>query len=81
MIVRHLGPSREYDGRVRDTRKSAIREVLGAAVPEAPASSRRSERVLRFSRPMFEHIAQHLRAAKGGMGPRSRTLVHERLRS
>jgi AcrR family transcriptional regulator len=60
--------------------QSAIREVLGATVPEAPSSSRRSERVLRFSRPMFEHIAQHLHAAKGGMGPRSRTLVHERLR-
>lgn len=59
---------------------SAIREVLGATVPEAPPSSRRSERVLRCSRPMFEHISQHLRAAKGGMGPRSRTLVHERLR-
>ncbi len=63
-----------------DLLQIAIRDVLGATVPAATASSRRSERVLRFSRPMFEHIALHLRAARGGMGPRSRTLLHERLR-
>jgi AcrR family transcriptional regulator len=63
-----------------DLLQSAVRDVLRATVPEAPSSGRSSERVLRFSRPMFEHIAQHLRAGKGGMGPRSRALVHERLR-
>lgn len=63
-----------------DLLQSAVRDVLRATVPEAPSSGRGSERVLRFSRPMFEHIAQHLRARKGGMGPRSRALVHERLR-
>jgi AcrR family transcriptional regulator len=61
---------------------SAIRDLLRTAVPDSPLPARRSERVLRFSRPIFEHIAQHLRAAKGkgGMGIRSRMIVHERLR-
>jgi AcrR family transcriptional regulator len=63
-----------------DLLQSAVRDVLRATVPDASPSGRRSEQVLRFSRPMFEHIAQHLRAAKGGMGTRSRAMVHERLR-
>jgi AcrR family transcriptional regulator len=58
---------------------STIRDLLRTAVPETPLPARRSERVIRFSRPIFEHIAQHLRTG-GRMGIRSRTLVHERLR-
>jgi AcrR family transcriptional regulator len=58
---------------------SAIRDLLRTAVSES-LPARRSERVLRFSRPIFEHIAQHLHAGKGRMGIRSRTIVHERLR-
>ena len=58
----------------------AIRDLLRTAVPDSPLPARRSERVLRFSRPIVEHIAQHVRAGKGRMGIRSRTIVHERLR-
>lgn len=58
----------------------AIRDVLRATLHDAPSSARPSERVVRFSRPMLEHIGQHLRAGKGGMGYRSRSIVHERLR-
>jgi AcrR family transcriptional regulator len=58
---------------------SAIRDVLAAA-SETPSTTRRSENVVRFSRPIFQHIAQHLRNAKGRMGLRTRAIVHERLR-
>jgi AcrR family transcriptional regulator len=57
----------------------AIRDVLTATVPAAPPAAPRSERALQFSRPMFEHVAAHLRTGKG-VGFRSRAVVHERLR-
>jgi len=59
---------------------SAIRDLLRTAAPSSPSLERRSERVIEFSRPIFEHIARHLRAGKGRMGLRSRAVVHERLR-
>jgi AcrR family transcriptional regulator len=59
---------------------SAIRDLLLTAAPESPLPARRSERVVRFSRPIFEHIAQHFRSGTGRMGIRSRAIVHERLR-
>lgn len=58
---------------------SAIRDLL-AAVSKAPPRARHSENVVRFSRPIFQHIAQHLRSGKGRMGLRTRATVHERLR-
>jgi AcrR family transcriptional regulator len=60
--------------------RSAIRDVLHASAAGASSPVRRSERVLQFSRPMFEHNAQHLRGGKGATGFRSRAMVHERLR-
>jgi AcrR family transcriptional regulator len=59
---------------------SAIRDVVRTSVPGSTASARRSERVVQFSGPMFEHIAQHRRGGRDGMGIRSRAIVHERLR-
>jgi AcrR family transcriptional regulator len=58
---------------------SAIRDILAAA-PEAPSTARHSENLIRFSRPLFEHIARHLRGGKGRMGLRTRATVHDRLR-
>ena len=63
-----------------DLLQSAVRDVLRVTMPEGSPSARRSERVLRFSGPMFEHIAEHMKAGRNGMGPRSRAMVHERLR-
>jgi AcrR family transcriptional regulator len=60
--------------------RSAIREVVRSTVPDGPSPARCSERIVRFSGPMFEHIARHLHSGKGGMGFRSRGVVHERLR-
>jgi AcrR family transcriptional regulator len=60
--------------------QSAIQDLVHVATrPAAPVASR-SEQILRFSRPMFEHVELHLRASKRGLPLRSRTAVHERLR-
>jgi AcrR family transcriptional regulator len=59
---------------------SAIRDLLRRGEKDAPLPAQRSERAIRFSRPLFEHIAHHLREGKTRMGHRSRTIVHERLR-
>jgi AcrR family transcriptional regulator len=59
---------------------SAIRDVLDASSARPSAALRRSERVVSFSRPMFEHVAKHRRASTDGMGIRSRAMIHERLR-
>jgi AcrR family transcriptional regulator len=58
---------------------SAIRDIV-AAGSQTPSTARHSENVVRFSRPLFEHIGQHLRTGKGRMGLRTRATVHERLR-
>ena len=58
----------------------AIRDVLRATMTASPPAARRSERVVRFSRPMIAHIGVHFRPGARGMPLRSRAIVHERLR-
>jgi AcrR family transcriptional regulator len=63
-----------------DLLQNALHELLHFATRTTAPVASRSEEVLRFSRPMFEHVELHLRASKQGLPLRSRTVVHERLR-
>jgi AcrR family transcriptional regulator len=63
-----------------DLLQSAIRDVLRAVTPTEAVAASRSEKVIGFSRAMFEHIEQHMRASKTGLKLRSREVVHARLR-
>lgn len=58
----------------------AIRDILRTTMAAAPPGARRSERVVRFSRPMLEHIEVHFRSGARAMPLRSHAIVHERLR-
>jgi AcrR family transcriptional regulator len=46
---------------------------------EVPASTKKHERIVRFSLPLFEHIHMHRQAGPAGMGPRGRAIVHQHL--
>ena len=60
---------------------SGIHEMLGSvhAPPEAPSSGEPYERVVRFSRPIFEHIYEHRRTGAVMMGVGGRAVVHDHL--
>src|SRR5215469_10628723 len=60
---------------------SSIRDMLGSvdAPGEAPSAGRLSERILRFSLPVFEHIYEHRRGGAALMGTRGRAIIHEQL--
>jgi len=44
-----------------------------------PAPARRYERIIGFSRPIFEHVYQHRRAGEDKMGARGRAILHGHL--
>jgi AcrR family transcriptional regulator len=58
---------------------SGIQDMLGLRSATLPSASR-SERVIQFSLPIFEHIEQHRRTSEDKMGIPDRAVVHERLR-
>jgi AcrR family transcriptional regulator len=60
---------------------SAIHDLL-ASVQSDKASSpaRRSERMLGFSLPIFEHIDRHRRTGDAGIGAKDRARLHDHLR-
>jgi AcrR family transcriptional regulator len=60
--------------------QSGIEEILRASAPAttaAPAGP--DDRILWFSRPIFEHIERHLDAADSGVKPQGQAIVHEHL--
>jgi AcrR family transcriptional regulator len=60
---------------------SSMHDMLRAVRSGAPpASASRQERLIWFSRPIFEHIHQHRRASEARMGARGRAIVHDYLR-
>jgi AcrR family transcriptional regulator len=59
---------------------SSIHDLLrSAGTAELPPSRKRYETIIRFSRPVFEHIHQHRHTGTANMGPRGRALIHEHL--
>jgi AcrR family transcriptional regulator len=60
---------------------SAIHDLLRSAQPDnMPSPAKRSERMLGFSLPIFEHIDRHRRAGDAGIGARDRARLHDHLR-
>jgi AcrR family transcriptional regulator len=59
---------------------SGIRKILGTGATATPAaSSTLHDRILWFSRPVFEHIERHRDAGDGGVHARGQAIVHEHL--
>ena len=59
---------------------SSIHDLLRSVqTAELPPSRKRYERVIRFSRPVFEHIHQHRQTGAANIGLRGRALIHEHL--
>ena len=59
---------------------SAIYDMLGTNyTAEIPAADKRTERFIRFSLPVFEHIHRHRQAGAAGMGTSGRIIIHEHL--
>ncbi len=60
---------------------SCIHEVLRSSRSggRARGTATRHEALLRFSRPIFEHIEQHRRSIQATMGPRGRQAMHRQL--
>src|SRR5262245_31455267 len=59
---------------------SSIHDMLGSIhAVDLPASAKRSERVIRFSLPVFEHIHRHRHTGAAKMGTRGRAILHEHL--
>jgi AcrR family transcriptional regulator len=58
---------------------SAIHDLL-ASVQSDSSSAKRSERMLGFSLPIFEHVDQHRRAGDAGIGAKDRARLHDHLR-
>jgi hypothetical protein len=54
--------------------------MLRTAQGHASATSRGDERIIAFSRPVFEHIHWHQRTSDTPMTPRTWALLHQRLR-
>ncbi len=60
---------------------SGIRELLRSIqTDKLPSSAKRSERIISFSLPIFEHIDHHRRTGDARMGAKGRTLLHDHLR-
>ena len=60
---------------------SSMHDMLRAVRASAPPPSANwEERLIWFSRPIFEHVNQHRRASDARMGARGRAVVHEHLR-
>jgi AcrR family transcriptional regulator len=60
---------------------SGIRGMLRAAQGRASSTAADTERIIAFSRPVFEHIHWHQGTRNTPMPPRARALLHQRLRS
>src|SRR5262249_28064743 len=59
---------------------SSIHDMLRSVQATAlPISGKRSERIIRFSLPIFEHIHQHRHTGAAKMGTRGRAIIHEHL--
>ena len=59
---------------------SSIHDLLRSVrTAEPPPSRKRYERMIRFSRPIFEHIHQHRHSGAANMGIRARAIIHEHL--
>src|SRR5262249_18004672 len=58
---------------------SGIHDILSLLPTELPHAGNRSERIISFSLPIFEHIHQHRRTGGVRMGTRGRTILHEHL--
>jgi AcrR family transcriptional regulator len=59
---------------------SSIYDLLHSVRTAEPTPSRsRYERMIRFSRPIFEHIHQHRHSGAAHMGIRGRAIIHEHL--
>jgi AcrR family transcriptional regulator len=65
-----------------DLLESMVREQLRTALKSSaiPNTSRRSERILGFSLPLFEHVYLHRVSGKAMIGPQGQSVLHERLR-
>jgi AcrR family transcriptional regulator len=60
---------------------SAIHDLLASVQPDkTPFPANRSERMLGFSLPIFEHIDQHRRTGDAGIGAKDRARLHDHLR-
>src|SRR5262245_2846443 len=59
---------------------SGIQHMMTAAPVPAARSLPRSERVVQFSRPIFEHIDRHRREGDSRTGAIAQASLHERLR-
>ena len=59
---------------------SGIRDILDAIqTTKVPASLQGPEKIIWFSRPIFEHIDEHRRTRRLRIGPRGRIVLHEQL--
>jgi len=59
---------------------SSIHDLLRSVrTAEPPPSRKRYERMIRFSRPIFEHIHEHRHSGAAKMGIRARAIIHEHL--
>ena len=59
---------------------SGIRDILDAIqTTKVPASLQGPEKIIWFSRPIFEHIDEHRRTRQLRIGPRGRIVMHEQL--
>ena len=59
---------------------SSIHDLLRSVrTAEPPPSRKRYERMIRFSRPIFEHIYQHRHSGAANMGIRARAIIHGHL--
>jgi AcrR family transcriptional regulator len=60
---------------------SGIHEMLRAVhAAEVAPSEKEDERIIRFSRAVFEHIQRHRQVGTAEMGARGRAIIHEHLR-
>jgi AcrR family transcriptional regulator len=59
---------------------SSIHDMLRSVQPPVlPSSTRRQERIIWFSLPIFEHIQQQRRTGRAMIGARGRAILHEHL--
>lgn len=60
---------------------SGIHDMLRLVDPvRGPRAGSRAERLVWFSRPIFEHVSEHRRPGDAKMGARGRAILHEHLR-
>src|SRR5215467_11795329 len=59
---------------------SSIHDLLRSVqTAELPPLRKRYERIIRFSRPVFEHIHQHRQRGAANIGLKGRAVIHEHL--